>query len=267
MNRASFIRNIIGLGIGAKIPGKLRNFKKIYLLECFVAGFRFYSGPDRLHLMQTGDLLELRREPDNEVDECAIAVYHNLHKIGFIPARDNKVLSRLIDADVIALVAEITHIEPKAAEWENVRIAVSLLKEQHGPLPNHALYLTELKPPTYRTLNRKKKTKDWYEILEQESQNDHFYSLWYSNGPYPDAPSPTHDKDFVIVRKSELPASFADTYMQDVAEELVNITNEDGICDYVVLRSDSLNKYLKAAQKIYEVFDDNGDNFLELVFS
>jgi hypothetical protein len=152
MNRGSFIRNIFSLGIGSTIPGRLHNYKKVYLLECFVAGFQFYTGPAHLERMQPGDLLELRREPDNEVDKRAIAVYHNLHKIGFIPARDNKTLSRLIDADVVPLVAEITRLEPNAARWENVRIAVSLLKEQRGPLPNHALYLTQLKEPKYKTL-------------------------------------------------------------------------------------------------------------------
>ncbi|MBX2907225.1 MAG: HIRAN domain-containing protein [Taibaiella sp.] len=266
MNRGSFIRNIVTLGLGAKIPAGFRNYKKIYLLECFVAGFQFYSGPERLEQMKEGDLLELRREPDNEADSRAIAVYHNLHKIGFIPARDNKTLSRLIDADVIPLVAEITHLEQTAARWENVRIAVSLLKEQRGPLPNHAVYLMQLNEPNYKTLNKGNKPKDWYAILEKESKTDHFYSLWYSNGPYPDMPAPTHNNDFIVIRKSRMPAYFRDQYQNHVAVPHIDIDPPYGAKDYIVMKTGFLGNYLEAARRIEEVYDNKGDNYLELHF-
>jgi hypothetical protein len=267
MNRGAFIRNIFALGIGTTIPGKIHNYKKVYLLECFVAGFQFYNGPVQLEKMRHGDLLELRREPDNEADKKAIAVYHNLHKIGFIPARDTKTLSRLIDADVIPLVAEITHLEPNAARWENVRIAVSLLKEQRGPLPNHAVYLTQLKEPKYKTLNKGSKPKDWYKILEDESKTDHFYDLWYSNGPYPDMPAPTHDNDFVVIRKSRMPAYFRDVYEKHVVTNIIDIDPPYGDKDYMVMKTGQLGNYLEAAKRIEEVYDHAGNNYLELHFS
>ena len=266
MNRGSFIRNVLALGAGSAIPRKLANFKKVYLLECFVAGFQYYSGPERQDTMMKGDLLELRREPENEADARAIAIYHNMHKIGFIPARDNKVLSRLIDAEVVTLVAEITHLEPGAAAWENVRVAVSLLKEQYGPLPNHALYLTQLKEPFYKTLNRNK-PKDWYKILEQESKTDHFYDLWYSNGPYPNMPCPTHNNDFIVIRKSRLPSYFRDNYANHVSLESVDIEPGYGEKDYMVMKTGYLGNYLEAARRIDEVFDSKGNNYLELQFT
>lgn len=216
--------------------------------------------------MQTGDLLELRREPNNEVDKRAIAVYHNLHKIGFIPARDNKTLSRLIDADVITLVAEITHLEPNAAKWENVRIAVSLLKEQRGPLPNHALYLTQLNGPKYKTLHKTPKPKDWYKIMEDERITDHFYDLWYGNGPYPNMPYPTHNNDFVVVRKSKLPAKLKEVYQQHVATHFVDIDNPHGHNDYMAIRTGCLGIYMEAAKQMQEVYDKAGNNYLELHF-
>lgn len=266
MNRASFIRNIFALGAGMHLPRKLSHYKKIYLHECFVAGFQFYSGPERMVQMKKGDLLELRREPDNEADSRAIAIYHNLHKIGFIPARDNKTLSRLIDADVIPLVAEITHIEPNAARWENVRIAISVLKEQRGPLPNHAVYLTQLKEPKYKTLNKGNKPKDWYAILEKESKTDHFYDLWYGNGPYPDMPAPTHNNDFVVIRKSRMPAYFREVYEDHVALPHIDIEPKWGPRDYMVMKTGFLGNYLEAAQRIEEVYDKKGNNYLELHF-
>lgn len=266
MNRGSFIRNMFALGVGVQLPGKLRNYKKVYLLECFVAGFQFYNGPQLLSNMQTGDLLELRREPDNEADTRAIAVYRNLHKIGFIPARDNKTLSRLIDADVLPLVAEITHLEPNAARWENVRIAVSLLKEHRGPLPNHAVYLTQLKEPKYKTLNQPPQPPDWYEIIKKECPNHHHYTLWYSNGPYPDMPYPTHNNDFVVLRKNTLPAKLKDITRDHLAAHHLDITPKQGPNDYLVLRTGHLRPYLMAATGIRETYDRTGNNYLELQF-
>ncbi len=63
----------------------LVHYKKYYLLQCFVRGFRFYEGPNLLGGMAEGHELELVREPDNEYDDCAIALYWNGKKIGFIP--------------------------------------------------------------------------------------------------------------------------------------------------------------------------------------
>ncbi len=266
MNRGSFIRNIFALGVGVQIPGRMRNYKKVYLLECFVAGFQFYAGPERIDGMKKCDLLELRREPENEADSRAIAVYYNFHKIGFIPSRDNKTLSRLIDADVIPLVAEITHLEPNAARWENVRIAVYLLKEQPGPLPNHALYLTQLKEPKYKTLNKGNKPKDWYKILETESKTDHFYTLWYSNGPYPNMPWPTHNNDFIVIRKSRMPSYFRDVYREHVVTDFIDIDPPYGEKDYMAMRTGNLGNYLEAAKRIEEVYDNAGNNYLELHF-
>ena len=267
MNRYSFIRNVFALGIGSRIPGKLHSYKKVYLLECFVAGFQYYAGPGRLENMHKGDLLELRREPENEADKRAIAIYHNLHKIGFIPARDNKTLSRLIDADVIPLVAEITHLEPDAAKWENVRVAVSLLKEQRGPLPNHALYLTQLKEPGYKTLHNAKKQKDWYKIIESECLTHHCYTLLYHGPLYPHFPYPTHNNDFIVMRKHRMPAYFRDRYEADVAAYNIDIAPPYGRKDYMLMKTGHLGNYLEAAKRIEEVFDSTGNNYLELHFT
>ncbi|MGN6299437.1 MAG: HIRAN domain-containing protein [Ginsengibacter sp.] len=47
----------------------------MYLLQSFVAGFRFYKGMELLPHMQEQDIVELRRQPDNEHNEFAVAVY------------------------------------------------------------------------------------------------------------------------------------------------------------------------------------------------
>src|SRR5690606_35007236 len=100
MTRSTFLKKLLGSLVIGKLPVSLtKDFRKIYLLQCFVAGLRFYEGMQKLHEMKEGDLLELIREPENEHDTCAIALHWRGSKIGFIPADMNEMLSMLMDAD------------------------------------------------------------------------------------------------------------------------------------------------------------------------
>lgn len=72
---------------------------EIFLLSVVVAG--------TTHCKQIGDLepdiipetvLTLKREPNNEYDEFAIAIYFKEVRIGYVPADMNIVCSRLLDA-------------------------------------------------------------------------------------------------------------------------------------------------------------------------
>ena len=169
MNRKGFISKFLALGGLAAIPKHwIKSYTKIYLLQCFVAGFRYYRGPALLEAMKAGDMLELVREPNNEHDESAIALHFNNEKIGFIPAQENEMLSRLLDARVVELMAEITHLEPDAATWENVQIAVYVLKESTAPIPAEGEYLTQLDTPNYRSLKR---GNNVYRILNESGDS------------------------------------------------------------------------------------------------
>lgn len=135
MKRGDFIKNLIGLyGIASMPKSLVKHYEKVYLLQCFVRGFQFYNGPKILKELNKNDLLDLVREPDNEYDDCAIALYHNEHKIGFIPREENMILSILLDANLLKLQAEIGKIEPKARTWENVFVAIYALREIDQPL-------------------------------------------------------------------------------------------------------------------------------------
>lgn len=158
MNRSAFLKTLLGsLAIGRLPLSVTKEFRKIYLLQCFVAGFRHYKGMDLLPQMKEGDLLELVREPANEYDDCAVALHWQGAKIGFIPADTNEMLSYLIDADALSLFAVITHLEKNAQPWENVAVAVYFVQEVNNELPAHASYLTRIEAPHYRTLNKKQK--------------------------------------------------------------------------------------------------------------
>lgn len=149
MKRSDFLQRLIGVAIFGKLPiSELILKRKVYLLHCFVAGFRYYRGMDLLNEMEVNDFLELRREPENEYDEFAIALYWQQEKIGFIPAGYNETIARLLDAEALPLLASITHLKKEVEPWENVVVAVYFLQEEKK-LPSHADYLHHLGEPEY----------------------------------------------------------------------------------------------------------------------
>lgn len=160
MNRTDFLKMLLGSIAIGKLPVSItKDFRKIYLLQCFVAGFRHYEGMNLLGEMKEGDLLSLVREPENEYDNCAIALHWQDKKIGFIPAATNEMLSYLLDADALSLFAVITHLEKNSQPWENVAIAVYFIQEADKRLPAHASYLTRIEAPHYRTLSGREPRK------------------------------------------------------------------------------------------------------------
>jgi hypothetical protein len=99
-------------------------YRKVYLGEVFIAGFRFHDGmrPAVLAGLNVGDELDLCREPQNPYDENAIAVYdRQRHHLGYVPCHSNDLPARLADQSV-GLGAEISGLEPDASPWERVRI-------------------------------------------------------------------------------------------------------------------------------------------------
>ena len=72
--------------------------KDITVLDCLVAGTSFYNVKSIETELNENDKLDLQREPSNEYDEFAIAIYYKEQKIGFIPKIKNESVARLLDA-------------------------------------------------------------------------------------------------------------------------------------------------------------------------
>lgn len=161
MKRSDFLQRLIGVATLGKIPvSVLYTKRKIYLLQCFVAGFRHYRGMELLGEMEVNDFVELKREPENEYDDFAIALYWQQEKIGFIPADFNETIARLMDAEALPMLASITHLNKEVKPWENVVIAVYFLQEENKSLPPHAGYLQQLASPHYKTTPKDKRYKE-----------------------------------------------------------------------------------------------------------
>ncbi len=244
MNRSNFLKQLIASIAIGKLPVSLtKDFRKIYLLQCFVAGFRHYEGMKLLDSMKEGDLLELVREPENEYDDCAIALHLQGNKIGFIPASVNEMLSYLLDADALSLFATITHLEKNSQPWENVAIAVYFVQEVNKELPAHASYLTRIEAPHYRTLNNKK------DVVKKEKQ------LTLDN---------LFDDSNRIINLDAIPAEQmeAKAYFEKYYTNYPVSINKPG--RFVHIKDDGIYSYMyEISDDIQLVKNDKGEEFLE----
>ena len=79
--------------------GKLKPFlKDIFLIKTYVAGLDYIDYIDDIFpIIKVRDKLDLLREASNEYDKHAILVKYNGQKIGYVPRKDNYVLSKLMD--------------------------------------------------------------------------------------------------------------------------------------------------------------------------
>ncbi len=70
----------------------------IYLGKFYLAGWFYYINREEVFdKIKVKDKLQLFREPKNKYDKKAIVVKRNNEKIGYVPRKDNYVLSHLLD--------------------------------------------------------------------------------------------------------------------------------------------------------------------------
>ena len=79
--------------------GNVKHFlKDIFLITVHVAGLDYIDNIDEIFpKIKVGDKLGLFREAANEYDKHAILVKYHGEKIGYVPKKDNYVLSKLMD--------------------------------------------------------------------------------------------------------------------------------------------------------------------------
>lgn len=72
---------------------------EIFLLEIVIAGTSYCKEIEKVESQIIPEkILTMKREPENEYDEYAIAIYCENTRVGYVPADMNLVCSRLMDA-------------------------------------------------------------------------------------------------------------------------------------------------------------------------
>lgn len=238
MNRSEFLRRLIGIaGIGFFSIPEIKATQKVYLLQTFVAGFRFYKSMELLQHMQQNDIVELKRIPENEHDAFAIALYWQQEMIGYLPAETNEVLARLMDAKALSLIGLITHLNHDAKPWENVAVAVYFLQPENKELPK---YLTQIEAPVYSSINKKKATP--------------------ANKPLPDV----LEYDERVIAIDDVPDEAAKAYYNRYYSKYsMHINNKT----YLRVPDDGIYTYMYNVQEKGWVENSMGEKFLEFEYS
>lgn len=115
--------------------------RRILVLKTGIAGLQFHIESDEeqaaLEALTPGSELQLFREPDNEYDEWAVAVYRNKEdKLGFISRFKNETIARLMDAGkrFVGVVDE-----PETASAKNTKAKKSRQRKREAPTENMEL--------------------------------------------------------------------------------------------------------------------------------
>lgn len=103
-----------------------------------LAGFQHYAGAALFPLMQTGDALHLRREPDNPHDAKAVRVEWRGVQIGYVPRAENVDLARLMDRGT-RIDGRILHLHNSRDPWQRVLMEIYVQQEDERQSPNAKL--------------------------------------------------------------------------------------------------------------------------------
>ena len=73
--------------------------RDILVLEIHIAGTSYRENIAQIEpSLETGQMFTMIREPENEFDCWAIAIYLNDYKLGYVPRAQNEIIARLMDA-------------------------------------------------------------------------------------------------------------------------------------------------------------------------
>ena len=104
--------------------------REVFLLEISIAGTGYCEKINDIYpKLQTGTMLQLRRDPQNKYDEQAIGIYYEQTRIGWVPRTMNTVISRLMDAGK-AFFCRVSSLNEKAADnpWKEIDCKIYMVE-------------------------------------------------------------------------------------------------------------------------------------------
>jgi len=93
--------------------------KTIVYNKFYIAGYQYYKGSTLA--LQVEDILQMKREKNNKYDAKAIALFFKGVKVGFVPQRENGIISSLLDQD-IKIYAHVIKVDCSRPTWERILV-------------------------------------------------------------------------------------------------------------------------------------------------
>ena len=113
------------------------NHDRAYYIDTYVAG-RLYGDADiAWPNLRVGQAVSLVREPSNEKDPSAVAIYatngDSRLKLGYMPFRKNQPLSLLLDMGwASAFQATISRLDPAATYDRQIGITIRIIRNRNN---------------------------------------------------------------------------------------------------------------------------------------
>ena len=78
----------------------IKKKKEFFFNEFYVAGYAYYDGEKIEDSLLEGKIVTFKREPDCVYDAKAVEIYAGRKKLGYIPRKDNDLISSLMDQGI-----------------------------------------------------------------------------------------------------------------------------------------------------------------------
>lgn len=105
--------------------------KRFHFKSSHIAGFQYYDGCIVFSQLSMGTMLELVREEDNRYDPCAVAIYFDGEKLGYIPREDNEQISQFLDMGYTDLFeVRICRITPDVIAEKQIGINIYIRRKK-----------------------------------------------------------------------------------------------------------------------------------------
>ncbi len=203
-----------------------------------------------------------------------------------MPREDNEMLSKLMDAEVVMLQAEITHLKRDAKAWENVHVAVFVLKQMEGDISETATYLTILETPHYRTVKTGNNTvanvyynheadeedfvmsaDEFYDEMVANSKNDGIYDILHSDFGSPEIIESAIEEGRIIVNRRKLPKDLrSDNLAKAIDNEVIMLDKSFDRNGYVVANVNRVANLSGRIESVIGVMDKLGRKYFEVNF-
>ena len=128
MNKRTFLKSLFSLPMPFFLGRSntviaAPKVKTVLLNDCSVAGFQYYQGEEILATIEKNAHLTLLAEPSNPYDKYAIEIYYQNKKLGYIPRKENRHVSEILQAN-IKTYAKVTWVNRSDTAWHSLGLQV-----------------------------------------------------------------------------------------------------------------------------------------------
>lgn len=120
--------------------------KKLFFMECHLAGRQYWDADDVWDELHVGTCLELKRDLDNRHDMNAVAVVYDKtdentgekeeFMLGYIPKDENETIAQLLEMGWENIFeCRISKLNPEAHYENQIRLTIKIRRNEKYSLP------------------------------------------------------------------------------------------------------------------------------------